>query len=178
MLKNSWLEKLRETLNRLRLHDHSPKIGIIGIGHELRGDDAIGPYIVRRLASCIQEKESLLIVNAGPAPENCTNLLRRFAPDLVILIDAAEMGETSGLVNLIPWQDTVGISASTHSLPLHLFAQYLTQELNCEILFLGIQPEDSSLDAALNPAVKVSAEKTIEDLTNLLSHPPAVIVGE
>ena len=41
---------------------------------------------------------SFLCLSAGAAPENCTGLLRRFRPDLVLLVDAAEMGEAAGAV--------------------------------------------------------------------------------
>jgi len=171
MSKSTWLENLQQTLNRLSLHDPSPRIGIVGIGHELRGDDSVGPFIVRRLNSSLQENESLLMLDAGTAPENCTSLLRRFAPVLVILIDAAEMEKSAGSIEWLPWQDSIGLSASTHSLPLHIFAQYLTKELDTEVILLGIQPTNTSLDAEMNPAVLTSADKIVLELTSLLSDP-------
>ncbi|OGO20032.1 MAG: hypothetical protein A2Z14_18760 [Chloroflexi bacterium RBG_16_48_8] len=170
MWMSFWLENLQQTLNRLHLNNPSPRIAIVGIGHELRGDDSVGLFIVRRLASSLQEDESLLIVDAGSAPENCTHLLRGFSPDLVILIDAAEMEKSPGSIEWIPWHDSIGLSASTHSLPLHIFAQYLIKELNCEVALLGIQPMNINFDVELDPAVRASAERAVLDVILLLSN--------
>jgi hydrogenase 3 maturation protease len=56
------------------------------------------------------------------------------------MIDAAEMDQAPGNVRLISYQDVTGVGASTHTLPLHILARYLTSELECEITLLGIQP--------------------------------------
>lgn len=166
---NSWQKNLRQILNRLQLNNPAPRIGIVGIGNEFRGDDAAGIFLVRRLASSLHENEALLIVDAGPAPENYTSLLRRFVPDLVILIDAADMVQLPGSIQLVPWHDLTGLSASTHSLPLDLFAKYLEQELKCEILFLGIQPVDTRMNAELHSEVRLSVERASLDLITLIS---------
>lgn len=163
---------LQQTLERLQLIDTSPRIAIIGIGHELRGDDAIGSYMIRRLASSIQPSETLLLVDAGPIPENYTSLLRRFTPHLMILIDAAEMDQPPGSLQWIPWQDSIGFSASTHSLPLHIFVKYLAQELNCVFILLGVQPLDTCFDTALSPVVRDAAEKAILEMIDVFSAHP------
>jgi hydrogenase 3 maturation protease len=170
MLTNSWQEKLQNILKCLQLNKPDPRVGIVGIGSELRGDDGVGPYLVQRLSSSLQERDSLLMIDAGPAPENCTGLLRRFIPDLVILIDAADLEQTPGSIEVIPWQDSIGLSASTHSLPLYLFTKYLKQELNCEIILLGIQPVNIRLNETLNPILRISAENAALDIANLLSN--------
>jgi hydrogenase 3 maturation protease len=169
MLMNSWLESLQKIMNRLHRHNPYPRIGIVGIGNEMRGDDFVGSYLARRLASNLRERENILIIDAGSAPENCTHILRQFEPDLVILIDAAEMEKVPGSIDWIPWQDTIGFSASTHSLPLHIFAKYLAQELCCEIYLLGIQPLDTNLDTRLTLAVQVTAENIISEMTVLFT---------
>jgi hydrogenase 3 maturation protease len=171
MLTNSWQENLRQILKRLKQDNPFPRVGIVGIGSDLRGDDAVGPFLVRRLAAILQESETRLMVDAGPAPENYTGTLRRFGPDLVILMDAAEMKQAPGSIQLIPWQDSIGLSASTHSLPLHLFAKYLEQELKCEIVLLGIQPFNIGIDAKLHDALRISAENAALDIATLLSKP-------
>jgi Ni,Fe-hydrogenase maturation factor len=56
------------------------------------------------------------------------------------MIDAAQMDEVPGTVRLISYEDVTGVGASTHTLPLHILASYLTSELGCEITLLGIQP--------------------------------------
>jgi hydrogenase 3 maturation protease len=169
MLMNSWQENLQQILNCQQQDNPLPRVGIVGIGNDLRGDDAVGSYLVRRLNANLHERETLLIVDAGPAPENFTGLLRRFKPDLVILIDAADMTQAPGSIQCIPWQDSIGLSASTHSLPLYLFGQYLKQELKCEIVLLGIQPFNIAMDTKLHDTLRISAENAALDIATLLS---------
>jgi len=165
---SSWLENLQQKLIHLQLHNPTPRVAILGIGNDLRGDDSVGLFIVRRLATSLQEDQSLLMLEAGSTPENYSHLLRRFSPNLVILIDAAEMDKTPGSIEWIPWQGTIGLSASTHSLPLNLIAQYLTKELDCEVVLLGIQPLNLNFDVDLNPTIRASAEDAVREITQLL----------
>ncbi len=139
-MNRSWDVLLGEQLGRLRKTTASPRVAVLGIGHELQGDDAAGVLIARHLQSLLGPSEERLVLCAGPAPENCTGALRRFGPDLVLMIDAAQMDEAPGTVRLISCQDVTGIGASTHTLPLHILVKYLTSELGCEITLLGIQP--------------------------------------
>jgi hydrogenase 3 maturation protease len=154
MSSPSWRGTLRQTLNRLKqIKQGQPRIAVVGVGHELRGDDAAGMVLAQMLKSKVSEKQDTLVIPAGSAPENCTGLLRRFAPDLVLLIDAAHMDLEPGEIQWLEWQATTGLSASTHSLPLHMFSSYLCSELNCEVALLGIQPVALSVGADLSPCV-------------------------
>jgi len=115
--------------------------------------------------------DRLLVIDAGPAPENVSGLLRRFKPDLVLLVDAAQMGDPPGSVRWLPWQETIGLSASTHTLPIHMFGTYLTQELGCEMALLGIQPAQNTLDAPLSSEVAAAVDAATHTLVDLvISH--------
>ena len=135
-----WDTQLAEPLGRLRKAGNSLRVAVMGIGHELQGDDAAGVLIAKRLQAHIGPSEERLILCTGPAPENYCGALRRFAPDLTLMIDAAQMDEVPGTIRLIPYQDVTGVGASTHTLPLHILAGYLTSEIGCEVTLLGIQP--------------------------------------
>ncbi len=124
----------------------------MGVGNEQRRDDAAGILVMRRL-SHIQFTENILILEAGIAPENATAALRRFAPSRVLLVDAAEMGEPAGTVRWVEMSEIAGMSASTHSLPLSLLADYLRLELGCEVALLGIQPADNDYGEGLSEEV-------------------------
>lgn len=130
----------------------------MGIGNELNGDDAAGVFTARLLRSLIEEQlhpkgrdvradgsffssPQWLIIEAGLAPENFTGVLRRFRPDLILLLDAAQFGHEPGYVAVIDVEQAGGFGASTHMQPLATLAMFLRAELDCEISLLGIQPE-------------------------------------
>jgi hydrogenase 3 maturation protease len=144
--------------------DCLPRVAVLGIGHELRGDDAIGIAIARALQALVSFSERLLVIDVGPAPENFTGMLRRFKPDLVLMVDAAHLDEAPGAVRWVPWRDTAGFSASTHALPLRILGDFLASELECEVVLLGIQPANTAIGAPLSPV----AQKTVKTVVRVL----------
>ena len=165
----SWLASLQEALKNLQPSDRPIRIAVVGVGNELNGDDMAGIVLARQLSQLAEGKDNLLVVDAGPAPENISGYLRRFGPDLVVMVDAAQMSEPPGAVGWLRWQDTAGLSASTHTLPLHMFATYLTAELGCEMALIGIQPAHNAVDGPLSPEVGEAIRATIEELTRVFA---------
>jgi hydrogenase 3 maturation protease len=171
----------------------SLRVAIVGIGHELRGDDAAGVSVARSLQSAVGTihpgtarhaisrpkagwragggkcELPLLVIDAGAAPENFTGPLRRFDPDLVLLIDAAQLNEAPGSIRWLDWQETSGLSASTHTLPPHVLAEYLVNELGCEVALIGIQPQGDEFDAPLSPPVQQAVDELVRTLERFLS---------
>jgi Ni,Fe-hydrogenase maturation factor len=74
-----------------------------------------------------------------------------------------------GQTGWLDWQDTSGFSASTHTLPLHLLAGYLTAELSCQVDLLGIQPTSCQVGDPLSPAVQRSAGSIVQDLMEIMA---------
>jgi len=135
----------------------------------------VGPEVVRRLRAQLRPADArpprapvLLILDAGPAPENQTGPLRRFAPDLVILVDAARMEVSPGVVRWLAWEETTGLSGSTHTLPPATLATYLTAELGCEVALLGIQPTAVEFEASLSPAAEQAVHDVVAGLAQIL----------
>jgi hydrogenase 3 maturation protease len=117
------------------------RIAIIGIGAELNGDDAVGLITARKLSQTLRQRENVLVLEGGTLPESTSGPLRRFKPDLVIFIDAAELGKSPGVIEVVAPERIGGAYFSTHSMPLNLMMDYLSGELNCEMLLIGVQPE-------------------------------------
>ena len=108
--------------------------------------------------------DRVLIIDAGQAPENRTGELRRFIPDLVLIVDAADMGEKPGPIQVISQESIDGMSASTHSLPLSMLARYLKLDLNCAIVFLGIQPRSNEVGETVSGEVLAAVSELVDDL--------------
>lgn len=150
---------------------NSTKIAILGIGNTFRSDDAAGILIARALLESrfTRDLEHVLIMDSGHAPENSTAELRRFAPEIILMIDAAEMNERPGSIRWIDMNELDGMSASTHSMPLSMLARYLTLELHCEIKLLGIQPQSNTVGEWVSPQVVASVNEIVASLISSLS---------
>jgi hydrogenase 3 maturation protease len=170
-LPATWKESLNLLFNQRRAESGTlPRIAVLGVGNSMRSDDAAGVLAARALSrrACATDTDRILIIEAGPAPENRTGELRKFVPDLVLMIDAAEMGETPGVIQWIPEESIDGMSASTHSLPLSMLAHYLKLELNCTILFLGIQPNSNTVGERVSPDVSRAIDEVVDELDAFL----------
>lgn len=190
MSRPSWQNLLRQ---KLASYPH-PSIAVLGIGNELRGDDAAGVIVARELQSCVGATLvgrpmgqapgqapglPLQIIEAGAAPEAFTGQLRRFDPDLILMIDAAHMDQPPGTIRWIEWQATIGLSASTHTLPLNVIAQYLVTELSCDVAVIGLQPCANAFDTPLSPAVRHAVEEVVHGVmqeAGCKRHPSCILL--
>lgn len=143
-------------------------MAVLGVGNELNGDDAAGVAVVRRLRMCLPPRPQVLLLEGGAAPENFTGVLRRFAPHWVVLVDAAQMGEAPGCILWLDWRDAEGMSASTHTLPPTVLAEYLIHELGCGVGLLGIQPQQLEFDEAMSAPVRKAVRLAANGLARLL----------
>lgn len=141
-----------------------PRVVLIGVGSDLRGDDAAGVFVVRRLAERGTAPAGVLFVDGGTAPESFSGPIKRFQPNLVVEIDAAHLGKAPGTVAEVDWRDADGLSASSHTLPPSVLAKYLTAETGCTMVLIGIQPAALEFGAALSPAVQAAVAKLADTL--------------
>ena len=172
-MPNTWKAPLQLLLQKLTSESgERPRVAVLGIGNVIRSDDAAGVLVARILFQRESEKDTdrLLIIEAGHAPENKTGELRTFAPDLVLLIDAADMGKEPGTVEWISEEDIDGMSASTHSLPLSMLAKYLTLELGCQVNLLGIQPVSNEVGETVSAEVLQAVEEVAAGLDEVILH--------
>lgn len=135
---------------------------ILGIGNETNGDDAAGSCAARALAERLAEIAHVRVIDAGIAPENQTGPVRRFAPDLVVMIDAAQMNETPGAIRWLDWAETDGLSASTHTLPPYVLAKYLVAETGCAVGVIGIQPAQTGFGIPLSDVMAAAVADVVE----------------
>ncbi|MFW6102521.1 MAG: hydrogenase maturation peptidase HycI [Chloroflexota bacterium] len=146
---------------------------VLGIGNRLGGDDAAGNYAVDilnpalRALSAGQRKTRALLpteimaIDVGTAPENYTSVIRRHRPDLLILVDAADMGLHPGAFRTITPEKISILSFSTHNMPLSTFMSYV-EEFCGEILIVGVQPEQMAMGNGISKTVRKSVKKLAE----------------
>jgi hydrogenase 3 maturation protease len=168
-----WKKSLHLLLNQQRAEAGtvpSPGVAVLGVGNPMCSDDAAGVLVARALSGreCASDTERVLIIESGHAPENRTGELRRFAPDIVLIIDAADMGETPGTIQWIPEESIDGMSASTHSLPLSMLAHYLRMDLGCSVMLLGIQIHSNEIGENVSGEVLQAVNEIVDELDQSL----------
>jgi hydrogenase 3 maturation protease len=166
-LPNSWKISLNRLLDQLPAE---ARLALVGVGNELRADDAAGVLIIRNLLEKCLAGERILLLEGGSAPENATAQLRRFKPHLILFIDAAALGAPPGSIQVLDLTAIDGLSASTHTLPLSILARYLTLELGCQVALLGIQPASIEFGAPVSASVIQAVEDATAGCVAFLHH--------
>ena len=157
------MSTLKKELQR-RL-EGAKKIAVLGVGSELRGDDAAGIFVCRRIAkksAKIIASRKLKVFIGLTAPENLTGAIRRFKPTHLIIVDCAKMNKPAGTIRLIDPDDAASSAFGTHNLPLKVLADYLTQTIGCAAIIIGIQPQGTTFGKQFSrpvaKAVRVTAK--------------------
>ncbi|MFW6012858.1 MAG: hydrogenase maturation peptidase HycI [Candidatus Bipolaricaulota bacterium] len=130
---------------------------LMGVGNPLKGDDGVGPY----LADSLQHPEWVTI-NCGTVPGNYTSIVKRNSPQLLVVVDAAKMGLEPGKYRILPTDRVEGMITSTHNLPLTATMEYLSDYVENEILFIGIEPKSLDYTTHLTEEVLCGAKQLKE----------------
>jgi hydrogenase 3 maturation protease len=139
---------------------------ILGIGNRLGGDDAAGTHVVdmlnRRMKRATgSSKSDITAIDTGTAPESYTSVIRQHRPDLLIMVDAADMGLPPGTLRIIPPEKISVLSFSTHHMPLSMLVSYVN-EFCGKILLVGVQPEGTEMNKYLSKVVRKSVKELVE----------------
>jgi hydrogenase 3 maturation protease len=170
MMLKTWQQRALQSTEDLAQSRGAVKIAIIGVGHELYADDAIGLEVARHLASSeISQRKDRLILFGGPAPESFCGVLRRFEPDLVILIDAASMDQSKGSICWLDREELAVRTTSAWAYPLSVMASYLKNEIGCEVCLLGIQPDRVAF-GDISEMMRMCAAEIAEELLIVLDN--------
>lgn len=133
---------------------------LLGIGNPLLGDDGAGNYIADRFGA-----PGWIVVDCGTIPENFTGVVRRERPEILILVDAADMTLPPGEFRIVRPEDIAAVTLGTHSLPLNLFMEYLAGSAG-KIIFIGIQPGRTGMGEGLSEPVREGADRLITILAS------------
>lgn len=142
---------------------------IIGIGNELRGDDAAGVEVVRRLQE--YDLPGVTLIDSGTVPENFLGPVVNTRPDRVLLIDAADMNEKPGTFHELDGNTLDWSTFSTHTNVLKLVMDYIGQETAADVRLIGIQPVSCGFGDTMSECVLESIDRLVDDLIRQLQIP-------
>jgi len=143
--------------------DIENRVVILGIGNELRNDDAAGLKIVENLKKKLPER--IKIINCGQVPENFSRQIIDFNPKYIIIIDIVDFNGKPGEINNINTDNIQGFSFSTHNYDLSLFIKYISFFSKAKFKIIGIQPKSIEFGTKISSEV----QEAIEKLTKYLS---------
>lgn len=145
------------------------KLIVLGVGNELKSDDGVGPFIIKKLKEEDIENKNLLFIDAKTVPENFTGKIRKENPTHLIIVDACLMDLKPGDMQIVNKYEFANIGISTHSMSLSFFVRYLEKDTNFGIIFVGIEPETMEWGDNPTPEVEKAANKFIETLKGIIS---------
>jgi len=145
-----------KTILKQKLKD-AKKIAVLGIGSELRADDAAGLIVAEELKKIKNLK--LKVFLGSTAPENFTGEIIKFKPTHILIVDSVDTDQKPGFILLINPEEVGGVSFSTHMLPVKMMVDYLLASLECEIIIIGIQPKVLLFGETISKEVKKSTKQ-------------------
>jgi len=147
---------------------NASRVALLGIGSELRADDASGMLVAQRLEKDLCADKNFKCFLGGASPENFTGAIKGFKPQHLLIIDSADLGKKPGTVQLINEEDIAGVSFSTHRLPTKILVDYLKTSMKCEFVFIGIQPKTLKFGESVSKEVLKAVDLISDSIQEIL----------
>ncbi|HVQ01310.1 MAG TPA: hydrogenase maturation protease [Candidatus Thermoplasmatota archaeon] len=133
-------KKARRLLSNLETFlEHATRVVVIGMGNELRGDDAVGLEVVRLLKK--HQSTRLTVYEGHMTPEVFIAPACSLKPSHLLIVDAAELNRPPGNWRLLSRDEIQTSLFTTHYLPATAVADELTRRCGTRVSFIGIQPK-------------------------------------
>lgn len=127
---------------------------LIGVGSDLRGDDAFGPLLARRLAAA-----GLPALDAGTSPESHTGPILRSGAQVLILADVGNLQAPPGTLRLLEPAAIGPGGSSTHDPSLALLVAYLRAQCPFTVRVLAVEPFRMGLGAPVSAPVAAALDR-------------------
>ncbi len=135
---------------------------LVGIGHPLRRDDGVGPWVVGAVRAAVAGTQ-VRVIDAQDVPENFVHAIARDECRNVVFIDAVAADGPPGTIVFGPLADfPEAESFSTHRLALSLSGKFL-EAAGKRVFLLGVVPADLEFGAGLTDEV-ARAAASLRDL--------------
>ena len=146
-------------------------MAVVGVGDELNVHDRLGMLAAKEVEGL--HLETVRVFLAGTVPESVTGPVRRYKPDAIVLLDAADMGARPGSVALVEPEEIHARLLSTHALPLSLVMDFLAKDTGAEVTLIGIQPDLRSQGFSPAGPEQAGLTRLLVSLFHILGEAPA-----
>ncbi len=130
---------------------------VIGMGNELRADDAVGLYVVRLLKPSWNDR--LKVFEGHMTPEAFIGPACASHPTHVLIVDAAELGKKPGVWQILSPDDVEQGLFTTHTIPAVEVVAEIKRRCHACVVFLGIQPKSRDISLGLSKECQQAAEE-------------------
>lgn len=150
---------------------------VVGCGNLLRGDDAVGPVLVRMLADR-DLPDDVRLVDGGTAGMDVAFAMRGVRR--VVVVDASRVGVEAGTVHRVPGSELVDLAppqGNLHSFRWDQalgFAQWLLgEDYPADVTVYLVEGAAFEHGAPLSPEVQRAAERVCDAIVDEIAADPA-----
>lgn len=145
------------------------KVVILGIGNEIKGDDAAGPLIARKISALLNKNKNVAVLDGGTVPENYTGSIRKENPTHIILVDAVEMKKKPGYIRVVEKDEIANYNISTHAMPVSYLIKYMETTIDAKIILVGIQPKSMGFNEKVSKEVEGSINEVVKSIIQIMN---------
>ncbi|MCU0611317.1 MAG: hydrogenase maturation protease [Candidatus Eisenbacteria bacterium] len=142
-----WEEDLAQ-----RLHG---RVVLAALGDRTAGDDAAALSLI----DLLDTTTNLTLLDCGSYPQNFLGVISRDRPEVVMLVDAAELGLQPGEVRVLDRSSVTDWGGGSHGFPMELLMQQIEVLAAAQVFLLAIQVGGLTRGAPLHPDVRRAVEE-------------------
>jgi hydrogenase maturation protease len=135
---------------------------LLGIGSQLRGDDAWSFSLLETLKRSAPSDVHALW--GATVPENLLPTIARLQPRQVIVCDAGDLGTAAGSWRVLSPRDLANEEVLSHRMPIKCLGAELERRCACPVALLLVQPKRLEFSLQLSPEVR----RTVRRLSRLI----------
>ena len=145
------------------------RLVVIGMGNELRTDDAVGIEVARRLKQKMNAR--LTVFDGSMLPDVFIRPACAVRPSHLLIIDAAELHGHPGEWRLLSKEEIDTGLFTTHAIPATEIAAEIQRRCHAKAAFLGIQPKSRGVGLHLSPECTNAADEIAKTIIRLINTP-------
>ena len=142
---------------------------IIGMGNELRADDAVGLHIVRLLKPYTNNR--LQVFEGHMTPEAFIGPACAVHPTHLLIVDAAELQKKPGVWQVLSSDDVEEGLFTTHAIPATEVAAEIQRRCGSKVAFLGIQPKSRDISLSLSRECQQAVKEIVDIIQRIITTP-------
>ena len=140
---------------------------VIGMGNELRSDDAVGLHVVRLLKPYTTNR--LKVFEGHMTPEAFIRPTCAEHPTHVLIVDAAELHSEPGVWQIISSDEIEEGLFTTHAIPATEVAAEFQRRCSAKVAFLGIQPKLREVSLSQSMECQRAAKEIADIIRRIMS---------